>query len=174
MKRTVFYIKPNEKSAFVLQSIVDELAQSCNGPSFAPHLTFYTGTISEDESAQEILKDSIQGVSAFLLTPKKIEFTDTFTRSFYLAFELPEALQELNNQLKAKTKYPSNYELRPHLSLAYTSVPVDVRRTSAKRIQEFNDPILFDRVGALQTPDSVTKFEDIRESKNIATFNLSS
>ncbi|PWQ93405.1 hypothetical protein [Leucothrix arctica] len=172
MKRTVFYIKPNEESANLLQSVVNDLAKSCDGPSFSPHLTFYTGKISEDESPGELLRESIKGIEPLLLTPKEIKFEDFFTRSFYLSFELSESLKDLNSKLKGQTKYPADYELNPHLSLAYTSIPVDIRRALAKTIDKFNEPILFDRVGALETPDTVNSYEDIKNSKNIATFSF--
>ena len=172
MKRTVFYIKPNEESSTLFQSIVNDLAKSCDGPVFSPHLTFYTGKLSEDESAEKILRESVKNTKPFLLTPKKIEFGDSFTRSFYLSFELPEALKELSNRLKGQTKSPEDYELSPHLSLAYTSIPVDIRRGLADKINKFNEPILFDSAGALQTPDTVTNLEDIQNSKHISYFNL--
>lgn len=174
MKRTVFYIKPNEKISLLFQSVVNELAKPCNGPSFSPHLTFYTGMLAEDESPQKALKESIKNMTSFLLKPKEIEFGDSFTRSFYLSFEFSEVLQGLNSKLKAQIKYPEDYELKPHLSLAYTSIPVDRRRNLAEKIKDFDEPILFDRAGVLQTPDNISSFKDIQNSISIATFSLES
>jgi len=174
MKRTVFYIKPNEQSAALLQSVINDLAKACNGPTFSPHMTFYTGLLSENESTEALLKSSIANVEPFLLRPKHIKFSKLFTRIFYLSFEISETLKNLKRTLKAQTKFPTDYDLNPHLSLAYTTAALDTRKGLAEKIDQFNEPILFDRVGALQTPDTVTNFKDIQNSNHIRTFKLGS
>ena len=170
MTRTVYYVAPTAQTSSSLRSIIDKFAEPCEGPSFSPHVSFYTGEIFEHENAGELLRLTIEGIGPFWLKPLSIEFDDTFTRSFYLTFEPAKVLNDLSDRLRAATALPNDYQVRLHLSLAYTSVPIYQRRSLAECIPPLQERVYFDCCGALESLSIVKSATDVKSWKNIASF----
>ncbi len=172
MQRTVFCIQPAGEDGDALARIIERLAKAHGGPLFHPHLTLYTGWLHPDESAGAILAKVMATVGPILLEPAEIGVEELFTRSLLLRFRTTDELGALSRRLRRATRDPSDYQLDPHVSLAYTPPPLAERRAIADGLRPPKGPIGFRRAAAIATPSQVLSRTDVEAWRTLATVEM--
>lgn len=113
------WLLPSEEDENYFKSIIDDLGQKYQAPSFTPHLTIYGDVTAEPEVAYQATKDSIQEIQPFTLSGDKLNYTDLFFKTVVVEIQENPILTIIYRRLKDKLGQYGEYGLKPHLSLIY-------------------------------------------------------
>jgi 2'-5' RNA ligase len=135
-----------------------------NRPSFVPHMTLF----ASEKDIFKNLKDQLQQLDLNNITLDVeciVKDKTSFYMNYYLKLAKNDQLEKLFNNIK-KLDCKSNYQLRPHISLAY----------GAKSHNEFleysfSKEIIFDEIAIMKC--SLTESDkSILDFNVLATYNL--
>jgi putative hydrolase of the HAD superfamily len=135
-----------------LSRTIRDLAKRFDSPAFEPHVTVYGGRCSDPETLLPLLSAAVDGIPAFPLRVRGIEYTEEFFKSFFIRFEEHPLLRTIHDRVREGAETDSGYRLMPHLSLLYADLPAGVKEALVLDLQP-GPEILFDEVRLVSPKD---------------------
>jgi hypothetical protein len=139
------------QSEQLLTDIVQDLAQNFSQDKiFTPHLSFYSYVEISPEDVEDLIENLAHLVSPFVAKTKGISFAEPIHKTLFIETELTAEMQVICDYME--NKFHRNYELNPHISLAYNSqIPMETRK---KLITEINIPteVIIDSISYYSPP----------------------
>ena len=168
MKKDIsIWLIPRTDQRKSLQKIIDDLSKKYNAYSFIPHITaYYLGTSMKLEEVITITDNATNGTRPFTMNAKNIVYSDIFTKTLYIQFEVSKQLLELYNKLKDHFNKYYEYVLNSHLSLIYkNNMDNKEKENEIKRIS-YPKNLTFDKIAIITRGGSIiTKEKDILDWK---------
>jgi Cyclic phosphodiesterase-like protein len=159
--RVSFWLLPAEADRLIFEAIIARLAQACDAPVFAPHVTLYAGEYADHEDPGAILQQAIQGMGSIELTADSIRTTRAFTKTLFVQFAPSEPLNALSDRLRQLSATPSDYRLDPHLSLLYKHMPAADQQRAAETVSLPQTQVSFDAVAGNVSPTPTRTRDDV-------------
>jgi 2'-5' RNA ligase len=166
-----YWLTPAEPAHRYFTSVISELAAQFDAPVFEPHLTVYV-TKAEDEKATESLSRALANRPPYRLSVSGIRYSGKFTKTVFVQFGPKRELTALTESLRSVSNSDREYQLQPHLSLIYQTMPDEAKAEIAcSLVLPFNE-IVFDCAKAIISPTPVRSREDVEAWRVVATQKL--
>jgi 2'-5' RNA ligase len=144
-----YWLIPAEPAHRFCQDLINDLARRYDAPVFEPHLTIYAGADSTD-AVETTLSKAARDCEPIVLQALEVSHSDEFIKTLFVEFGLNSKLQQLNQVISSAPQNPSDYDLKPHLSLLYKKVSVQTRRRLACSIEVPFSQVIFDSLKAVR------------------------
>ena len=138
-----YWLIPSEPAHSFFQRMIDDLARRCDAPVFEPHVTIHVGADRAD-AAKNALGAAARECKLIGLKPLGIDQSDEFIKTLFVPFATSAELSKINGIIREAANDPSQYELKPHLSLLYKNLAVATRREVAGSIDIPLSEVTFD------------------------------
>ena len=162
--RLSFWLLPSEPAKGKLQQLITDLAGRFDAPVFAPHVTLYSGPLTETDRPNDALANVASRFAPLDLHSTGISFSSQFTKTLFIEFALDDSLKQLSDALRGKATTPIDYELKPHMSLIYA----ELDEQSKRRLKEelFAPSVIrFDAIAAMISGESTRTRTDVENWK---------
>ena len=166
-----YWLTAAEPDRTHLRELVRSLAKQFNAPLFEPHVTLYSGRLHSSEKPSEVIRAAARATSEIILRTAGIGHTEHFTKTLFIEFATNEALAKLSGELKRLSKLPSDYELKPHLSLIYARLAPDVAQRITKELP-MPAHVRFDTVKAMVSGGPTRTRGDVEYWRIVASAKL--
>ncbi|HEY1770381.1 MAG TPA: hypothetical protein VGG02_09010 [Chthoniobacterales bacterium] len=143
----VFWLIPAEPARTFFLETIRRLAAEHDAPTFEPHLTLGLG------SAEQLSKVDVR---PFDLRINGVDWSEKFTKTLFVRFELEPSLAQLRASLKLES---AGYG--PHVSLLYRALPDATKRRLAGSISLPFSSVVFNTITTVRCPDRTTSREDV-------------
>lgn len=143
-----YWLIPAEPARGFFQGLIEDLACRYDAPRFEPHVTIHVGANHAD-SAEKALSKAARECQPINLKALGIDHSDEFIKTLFVQFAPNRKLRHLNAIIRTTAQDPVHYELKPHLSLLYKSLPAVVRRDLADSIKAPFSEVVFDSLKAV-------------------------
>ena len=167
-----YWLIPAEPAHRFLQRIINDLARRYNAPVFEPHVTIHVGADRAD-AAENALGDGARDCQLIGLTPLGIDQSDEFIKTLFVQFAMSVELRKIDDILRELTNDSSQNELKPHLSLLYTSLAAATRRELAASIKVPPSEVTFDAIQAVRCVSPAQSRADVEAWRVVAAAFLS-
>ena len=172
MSILTYWLIPAEPARSYFASLIADLGARFDAPVFEPHLTIYV-TQAEEENPSELLERGLAGATPFRLSITGVDFSDKFTKSMFVQFESNEELAALSAKFRTASMSQEKYELNPHLSLIYKTMPREAKEEIASSLSLPFHEVQFDAAKAVISPADIKSREDVEAWRVVATEKLS-
>jgi 2'-5' RNA ligase len=162
-----YWLIPAEPARTFFQSLITELARKNDAPVFKPHVTIHVGT-NEAKAAEYAVSESARRCKPIMLEVLRIDHSDQFTKTLFVQFAPENALQRLNAMIRNAAQDSTSYELNPHLSLLYKTIPAAARSRLASSISIALSEVTFDVLQAVRCVSPTQTRADV-EAWDVAT-----
>jgi len=115
----------------------------------------------------------ILGEPARRLETLGIDHSDEFIKTLFVQFALNRRLRQINETIRDAAKDSSHYELKPHLSLLYKTMPPAARRELTASISFPYSEVSFDTMKAVRCVSPTEIRADVEAWRVIASAELS-
>ncbi len=122
------WLLPQDQEAENLRQIIRWIAEECSTPIFEPHVTLISGLRAKPDDVAGRLQTLAERRHSFLLSTGRPELYDEFFRSIVVPVFPSERLAGLRRDACRLLGVRVPLEFRPHFSLAYGAIPVEVKR----------------------------------------------
>lgn len=139
--KVAFWLIPVDR---VYQTLIDRFADRYDAPKFAPHVTIHSSAYQDN--ILDVLETIPQDMTHIVLEIDQVLYSEQFTKSLFIQFHPNDNLNRLSQFLKER--FPSQFELNPHLSLIYHHFPEAEKSAIAAEI-ELPDRVRFNQVSAI-------------------------
>lgn len=156
-----FWLVPAAEERIYFQEIINSLAQDYDAPTFAPHVTIYSGEYQSVASLKNIIEQATQGIQSFSLKVDQLLYTEEFTKSLFIQFQQNSTLSQISKTLDSYAKKTSKFTLNPHLSLIYQHLTEESKQKLTTTISLPKSEILFNEVRVISTSSKVETREDV-------------
>jgi putative hydrolase of the HAD superfamily len=146
MQRYSVFLTPSDANFKYTANLIRELCGKYDMPAFEPHVTVYSGILSDLDALKKVVSTAVYGIGPFSLHVRRVGCSDEYFRSLYIEFEEDPVLREIHERIHAGAGSDSGYELFPHLSLLYSDMPLGNKKALAKRVVMDRSAIHFDQV----------------------------
>jgi 2'-5' RNA ligase len=143
------WLIPAEPAHGFFQDLINDLARRYDAPVFEPHVTIYVGADSTD-AVDTTLSKAARDCEPIVLQVLEVSHSDEFVKTLFVEFGLNSKLRQLNQVICSAAQNPSDYDLKPHLSLLYKRTSVQKRRALARSIEVPFSQVLFDSLKAVR------------------------
>ena len=164
---------PTEPAHSCFQQIINYLALQYDAPVFEPHVTIYVGADSTD-AVDTTLSKGARDCQPIVLQALEVSHSDEFIKTLFVEFGLNSKLRQLNQVICSAAQIPSEYELKPHLSLLYKRMSVQERRPLARSIEVPFSQVLFDSLKAVRCISPTRSRADVEAWRVVAEKRLGS
>src|SRR5437016_11796530 len=150
-RRTVIahWLIPAEPARRFVQDLINDLARRYDAPVFGPHVTIYVGADSTD-AVDTTLSKAARDCEPIVLQALEVSHSNEFIKTLFVEFGLNSKLRQLNQVICSAAQIPSDYDLKPHLSLLYKRMSVQERRSLSRSIEMPSSQVLFDSLKAVR------------------------
>ncbi|HEY2800595.1 MAG TPA: hypothetical protein VGI85_08380 [Chthoniobacterales bacterium] len=150
----VLWLTPAEPARTWFREKIRWLALERDAPIFEPHLTLGLGSVA-----------LLQGVEAasIRLSILGVDYSEKFTKTLFVRFELTAALAQLRVSLGIKS---AGFD--PHLSLLYQHLPAASKRQLAISLSVPFASVTFAAIEAIRCPRKVVSDTDVESWETIA------
>jgi 2'-5' RNA ligase len=162
---------PAKPARKFFQGLIEELARRYDAPVFEPHVTVHIGEDHAD-AAEKALSRASRECQLINLKYLGIDHSDEFIKTLFVRFAPDKKLQRLNAIIRAAAQDPVRYQLKPHLSLLYKSIPVAARRALADSIMATFSEVTFDGLRAVRCISPTQSRGDVEAWQVMATREL--
>ena len=166
-----YWLMPTEPARDYFASLIARLAARYNAPGFEPHLTVYA-TKNADEDAGDVLRRAIGNTNPFRLLIRGISYSDKFTKTLFVEFEQSDQLAQLSQNLRRASALQNEYELNPHVSLIYKTMPAETKAEIASSLSLPFHEVRFDSAKAVISPAQIESRADVEAWRVVATQRL--
>jgi hypothetical protein len=166
-----YWLIPAEPARDFFASTIERLATRFEAPLFEPHLTVYAAR-QRAENPAGVLRDILAGCKPFRVSLGDIQYSDEFTKTVFVRCEPSAELLRLYRALEQASSSRGNYELNPHLSLIYKTMPRETKEEIASSLTLPFQDILFDSGKAVICPVKIESREDVESWRIVATQTL--
>ena len=149
---------------------IERLADEYGAPKFEPHLTVHAGPADRIATPASVLAETAFEFEPITLRPVGIGHSAEFTKTLYVEFNLEQALLDLS--IKLRDRLPSDYVLKPHMSLLYHHLAEEERRDLMQRIELPDEDVHFEVLQAVKCPAINTTADDVRSWQILEEFRL--
>lgn len=158
-----FWLIPKTRQRAAFKGLIANLAAQYGGPLFEPHVTLYSGELAEGESAEDILIKFTGKLRRIDLYPIDIGYSEEYTRTLFIEFAPDPDLDRTLDTIKRLVRKPSDYVLKPHLSLLYAdlSMAQKAQLRETVRVPEIRFGVGFDDVWAVATAGGTKTKQDV-------------
>jgi 2'-5' RNA ligase len=169
--RVSFWLVPAEPERARLQKLICDLAAANDGPVFEPHVTVYSGPLTAADSVPQILRAVARHFAPFDLQATGAGHSDAFTKTLFFEFAAHPALSELSDAFRQRMTLPEPYELKPHLSLLYASIPAGRRAPLAQSLSPYRGG-RFDTISAITSTAPTRTRQDVEAWRAVGEQSL--
>ena len=166
-----FWLVPKKEEKDYFQKIIDRLALKYDGPSFEPHVTIYAGR-SNIENVISVAEEIAKNANEICMKITGISYSDVISKTLFVTFEDSKELTILSDELKEKSKNPSDYKLAPHLSLLYKKLKESTKKELAREINLSYETVKLDEFVVVSADTGVETKEDVEAWKTIFRMNI--
>lgn len=166
-----YWLVPAEPARSFFASVISDLAARFDAPVFEPHLTVYA-TAKGDDNADDVLHRLLEDCEPCRLPVRGIDYSDEFTKTMFVQFEASERLMQLSSDLRRASVFQNDYQLNPHLSLIYKTMPREAKEEIAHSLALPFDEVVFASAKAVVSPAKIESREDVEAWQVVATQRL--
>jgi 2'-5' RNA ligase len=167
-----YWLIPAEPARRFFQGLIEDLACRYDAPLFEPHVTIDVGANHAD-AADKALSKAGRECHPINLKPLEIDNSDEFIKTLFVQFAPNRKLRRLNGIIRSAAQESSDYELNPHLSLLYKTMPAIPRSELAHSINVPFSEITFDALRAVRCISPTRSRADVEAWRVMATRELS-
>jgi 2'-5' RNA ligase len=167
-----YWLIPAEPTRSFFQAVINDLAQQHDAPVFEPHVTVFVGA-NRIGAAERALSQVARGWYPTKLKTLQIDHSDEFIKTLFVQFALNTQLRQLNEKIRDAAQDPSHYDLKPHLSLLYKTMPPAARRELATSIPVPYSEVSFDAIKAVRCVSPTRSRADVEVWRVVASAELS-
>ena len=173
-KQTViaYWLIPSEPAHSFFQRMINDLARRCDAPVFEPHVTIHVGADRAD-AAKNALGAAARECKLIGLKPLRIDQSKEFIKTLFVQFATSAELSKINGIIREAANDPSQYELKPHLSLLYKNLAVATRCELAASIKVPLSEVTFDAIKAVRCISPAESGADVEAWHVVAAASLS-
>lgn len=161
------WLVPKKEQELQLQKIIDELARKYKACSFIPHITaYYLDASMKPEEVIAVVDTKTKDLQPFTIEAEGIIYSDIFTKTLYLQYQISETLQKLYQRLKSRFQSAYDYSLSPHISLIYKNgISTQDKEYEKQRIQ-YPQTLALDRIMVItKKGETIVKEQDVLDWK---------
>ncbi len=166
-----YWLIPAEPAHSFFQALINDLAQQHDAPVFEPHVTVFVGA-NRVRAAERALSQVAREWESIELETLGIDQSDEFIKTLFVQFALNRRLRQINEMICDAAKDSSHYELKPHLSLLYKTMPPAARRELTASINVPYSDVSFDTVKAVRCVSPTQSRADVEAWRVIAPAEL--
>lgn len=171
LSRTSYWLQVASSEQAGFADLIGRLAERYNGPTFAPHLTIYSGPAAPGDDHALILAAVAAG-GKLRLHCTGLAFSENFTRACTLNFAPEERLARLSAAIGANCGRQENFQLLPHLSLFYGKLS-PLERQQISELVKIPVTVSFTALAAMATSAGIINSGDqVRSWQQLAWRSL--
>ena len=155
-----YWLMPSPQADDDFKALSKLACRGLQGCTLPPHITLYSDHLDEAANAVDRLSQVAEGRNPVQLCPTAIEAGPLFTMSLFVRFAAGEELIHWFTRLRARSPNRLDYQLRPHLSLLYSSETLTAKQAMAEQLQ-LPAPALFNRLAVVVHPLTISTDADI-------------
>ena len=144
-----YWLIPAEPAHSFFQDVIEDLARWHDAPVFEPHVTIYVGA-NDANAAEKALSKAAHEWQTIDLKALGVNHSDEFIKTLFVQFKMNRKLRQLYQTIRNAAQDLSDYELNPHLSLLYKTMPATARRQLADSIKVPFSEVIFDSLKAVR------------------------
>ncbi len=163
---------PTEPARSFFLGVIEDLARRYDAPLFEPHVTFHVGA-NHTDAAEKALSKAACECQPINLEALEIDHSNEFIKTLFVQFVPNRKLRQLNEIIRSAAQDSSQYELNPHLSLLYKSMPAGARSELADSVHVPFSEVTFDTVKAISCISPTQSRADVEAWRVMATRELS-
>lgn len=167
-----YWLIPAEPACSFFQGLINELAQQYNAPAFEPHVTVFVGGNRIGGVRRALSQVALEAEPTNMKT-LGIDQSDEFIKTLFVQFAPNRRLRRINETIRDAAKDSSRYDLKPHLSLLYKTVPAATRRDLAASIGVPHSDVSFDALKAVRCVSPTQTRADVEAWHILASGKLS-
>jgi 2'-5' RNA ligase len=167
-----YWLIPAEPERRFFQGLIEDLACRYDAPLFEPHITIHIGANHAD-AADKALSKAARECQPINLKPLEIDDSDDFIKTLFVQFAPNRKLRQLNGIILSAAQESSDYELNPHLSLLYKTMPAVPRSELAHSISVPFSEITFNALRAVRCISPTRSRADVEAWRVMGTTELS-
>ena len=145
---------PSDQSS--IQQLVDECCYRFKSPSFASHITLFGKVDVDPVTTFSFLEDCVFGLDSISLNMLSVKTVTIPWKALYLQVDKTEPLVRLQKEIDQYLNVYRQYELDPHLSLAYGNIEINESKLDDI---SFPETITFSSVVLMETPDDINEWK---------------
>ncbi|MHA3773895.1 hypothetical protein ACXR0O_20365 [Verrucomicrobiota bacterium sgz303538] len=165
-----FWLIPTHETRDWFVEQINRLAERFGAPAFEPHLTVFVGPVDAVASPASVLGETAFEFDAITLRATGIGQSPQFTKTLFVEFHQEQGLLDL--EAKLRDRVPSDYVLRPHLSLLYHPLSEEERAHLAAEIELPFTEVRFEIIQAVKCPAINETAEDVRSWQILEEWRL--
>ena len=155
-----YWLMPGPQANADFEALSKLACRGLQGCTLPPHITLYSDHLDEAANAVDRLSQVAEGRNPVQLCPTAIESGPLFTMSLFVRFSAGEELINWFTRLRARSPNRLDYQLRPHLSLLYSSETLTAKQVMAGQLQ-LPAPALFNRLAVVVHPVTINTDVDV-------------
>jgi 2'-5' RNA ligase len=167
-----YWLIPAEPAYKFFQWLNEDLARRYDAPPFEPHVTIHVGA-NHPDAAERALSQAARECQLITLKAREIDHSDEFVKTLFVQFAPTTKLRQLHGIIRSAAKDSSRYELKPHLSLLYKTMPAVARSELAHSINVTFLEVTFDALKAVRCISPTRSRADVEAWRVTATRELS-
>jgi 2'-5' RNA ligase len=167
-----YWLIPAEPARSFFQAVIKDLAQQHDAPVFEPHVTVFVGANRVGAAERALSQLACEWYPTKLKT-LQIDHSDEVIKTLFVQFALNTQLRQLNEKIRDAAQDSSHYELEPHLSLLYKTMPAALRREMAASISVPYSEVSFDAIKAVRCISPTRSRADVEVWRVVASTDLS-
>lgn len=172
MKRIVTYwLIPADPARRYFASVINDLGARFDAPVFEPHMTVYATTLG-NENVAALLERVVSDCRAYSLLVDGLGSSDEFTKTVFVRFKPNEALSRLSANFRQASTTKDEYDINPHLSLIYKTMPRGTKAEIANSLSLPFDEVSFDSAQAVISQAEIRSREDVEAWRVVASRRL--
>jgi 2'-5' RNA ligase len=165
-----YWLIPAEPAQSHFRLLIQDLARRFDAPVFEPHVTLYV-TESGSENPMDVLKTTLGNINP-RLSITAINYSDEFAKTLFVEFRPNELIARLSRKLRSASASPREYQLNPHLSLIYKTMPPETKVQLANSILLPFEEVRFDSAKAVISPAKIESRADLEAWRVVAEESL--
>jgi hypothetical protein len=165
-----FWLIPTQETRAWFTHHIGRLAERFDAPVFEPHLTVHTGPIEGVASPASVLAETTFECEPITLRPLGLGHSSQFTITLFVELEQNQALLDLASKLR--DRLPSDYILKPHISLLYHRLSEEDRERLLTEIEVPSDEVRFEVIQAVKCPAFDISADDVRSWQILEEWRL--
>ena len=166
-----YWLIPAEPARSFFRAVINDLAHQHDAPVFEPHVTVFVGT-NRVGAAERALSQVAREWKSIELETLGIDQSDEFIKTLFVQFALNRRLRQINEMICEAAKDLSHYQLKPHLSLLYKTMPPAARRELTASINVPYSDVSFDTMKAVRCVSPTQSRADVEAWRVIASAEL--
>ena len=167
-----YWLIPAEPARSFFQGLIDKLAQQYDAPAFEPHVTVFVGGNRIGAAHRALSQVALEAEPTNTKT-LGIDQSDEFIKTLFVQFAPNRRLRRINETIRDAARDSSRYDLKPHLSLLYKTMPATTRRDLADSIKVPFPDVIFGSLKAIRCISPTRSRADVDAWRLVATKRLS-